>query len=257
MVRNNIGDWILPPIRWQPIIHPSLTGQEILNDEWLHPSQRILLKKWSRKGDESRESSISWIKLHNLTLEAIQQEGAKSEFSSKYTAASQLSDLLNFTKLRGSFDFQRTLDFHRRCAGRSIRIREPTTNMGCSNRPCLPEEPTCNTHQAHGPPHWRWAKLQKRCKLFRSPPQYLLFLSMTDPHPKLNNFSALVGVYLSDTPEEDSGNFSVFPGTHYQHAEFFKANGGADAIVNAKGMFRCFLRCFSQPASLRIAVLTH
>lgn len=39
------------------------------------------------------------------------------------------------------------------------------------------------------------------------------------------NFTALVGVYLSDTPTENAGNFSVWPGTHRLYADYFETAG--------------------------------
>jgi len=47
----------------------------------------------------------------------------------------------------------------------------------------------------------------------------------------------LVGIYLSDTFSEDSGNFTVFPGTHIKHAEYFKQHG-PDSILNEKGKMK-------------------
>jgi hypothetical protein len=63
-----------------------------------------------------------------------------------------------------------------------------------------------------------------------------LLLIFVDPNAKLNNFTVLVGVYLSDCPEEDSGNFTVFPGSHYQIGEYFKEHG-PDSILTKEGMF--------------------
>lgn len=44
------------------------------------------------------------------------------------------------------------------------------------------------------------------------------------------NFTSLVGVYLSDTPTENAGNFTVWPGTHRRYADYF-AQAGATALL--------------------------
>jgi hypothetical protein len=46
---------------------------------------------------------------------------------------------------------------------------------------------------------------------------------------KLSNFTALVGVYLSDVPTENAGNFTVWPGSHQLYADYFQKEG-ADAL---------------------------
>jgi ectoine hydroxylase-related dioxygenase (phytanoyl-CoA dioxygenase family) len=53
------------------------------------------------------------------------------------------------------------------------------------------------------------------------------------PHPHLDgllelhngvvqNFTALIGVLLSDLDETDAGNFTVWPGTHKSHEQYFR-----------------------------------
>ena len=42
------------------------------------------------------------------------------------------------------------------------------------------------------------------------------------PAGTIGSFTALVGVLLSDLPEGDSGNFTVWPGTHQLFADYFK-----------------------------------
>lgn len=39
------------------------------------------------------------------------------------------------------------------------------------------------------------------------------------------NFTALVGVFLSDVPQPYSGNFTVWPGTHRLYARYFQQHG--------------------------------
>jgi len=46
----------------------------------------------------------------------------------------------------------------------------------------------------------------------------------------IGNFSMLVGVLLSDLPEPNSGNFTVWPGTHRSTAKYFEEHG-ADAFL--------------------------
>jgi hypothetical protein len=41
----------------------------------------------------------------------------------------------------------------------------------------------------------------------------------------ISNFTALVGVFLSDVPDDFWGNFTVWPGSHLTHADYFRANG--------------------------------
>lgn len=50
---------------------------------------------------------------------------------------------------------------------------------------------------------------------------------------QISNFTALVGVYLSDVLTPDAGNFVVWPGTHRIYADYF-AREGAQALL--KGM---------------------
>jgi len=41
----------------------------------------------------------------------------------------------------------------------------------------------------------------------------------------IGNFTALVGVFLSDIPERYSGNFTYWPGTHTKYEEYFRQHG--------------------------------
>lgn len=45
------------------------------------------------------------------------------------------------------------------------------------------------------------------------------------PKGSIQNFTALVGVFLSDIPEEFCGNFVVWPGSHLAHAKYFREKG--------------------------------
>jgi hypothetical protein len=45
------------------------------------------------------------------------------------------------------------------------------------------------------------------------------------PEGKIMNFTALVGVLLSDLPEGDSGNLVVWPGTHRIYEQYFREHG--------------------------------
>ncbi len=44
------------------------------------------------------------------------------------------------------------------------------------------------------------------------------------------NFTALVGVLLSDVPQPDAGNFSYWPGSHIKYEAYFRENG-PDALL--------------------------
>jgi ectoine hydroxylase-related dioxygenase (phytanoyl-CoA dioxygenase family) len=46
-----------------------------------------------------------------------------------------------------------------------------------------------------------------------------------------------VGVYLNDILEENSGNFTVYPGTHMLHADWFKSNP-PEALLNEQGYMK-------------------
>jgi hypothetical protein len=45
------------------------------------------------------------------------------------------------------------------------------------------------------------------------------------PKGEIRNFTALVGVVLSDIPHADMGNLTVWPGTHLQYEQYFRARG--------------------------------
>lgn len=45
------------------------------------------------------------------------------------------------------------------------------------------------------------------------------------PKGEIHNFTMLVGVYLSDVPKPNAGNFTVWPGTHWKFAEYFRKHG--------------------------------
>jgi hypothetical protein len=50
------------------------------------------------------------------------------------------------------------------------------------------------------------------------------------PEGQITNFTALVGVYLSDVPEDNWGNFTVWPGSHRTYADYFEKEG-AEALL--------------------------
>lgn len=50
------------------------------------------------------------------------------------------------------------------------------------------------------------------------------------PAGTLANFTALVGILLSDLPDENAGNFTVWPGTHLQYAQYFKEHNPRELI---------------------------
>jgi len=51
------------------------------------------------------------------------------------------------------------------------------------------------------------------------------------PKGEIRNFTALVGVFLSDVLSDNAGNLSVWPGTHALHAEYFRREG-SQALLN-------------------------
>lgn len=44
---------------------------------------------------------------------------------------------------------------------------------------------------------------------------------------RLSTYTVLVGVYLTQTPSKNAGNFTVWPGSHAQHAAWFRKQGPA------------------------------
>ena len=50
------------------------------------------------------------------------------------------------------------------------------------------------------------------------------------PAGVIGNFTALLACFLSDVPEPWSGNFVVWPGTHRQHAAYFRAHSPQDLL---------------------------
>jgi hypothetical protein len=51
------------------------------------------------------------------------------------------------------------------------------------------------------------------------------------PQGEIRNFTALVGVFLSDVTTSYAGNFSVWPGSHRQYEEYFREHG-PDSLLN-------------------------
>ncbi|WP_274651007.1 phytanoyl-CoA dioxygenase family protein [Paenibacillus humicola] len=51
------------------------------------------------------------------------------------------------------------------------------------------------------------------------------------PKGVIANFTALVGVFLSDLPKPNAGNFTVWPGTHRLFEAYFREHG-PDALLN-------------------------
>jgi hypothetical protein len=51
------------------------------------------------------------------------------------------------------------------------------------------------------------------------------------PKGTIGNFTALVGIFLSDLPGPFRGNFTTWPGTHLQHEAYFREHGH-EALLN-------------------------
>src|SRR4029078_7199789 len=47
----------------------------------------------------------------------------------------------------------------------------------------------------------------------------------------ISNFTALLGVLLSDLPDENAGNFTVWPGSHLKHERYLREHG-PQALMN-------------------------
>ena len=76
-----------------------------------------------------------------------------------------------------------------------------------------------------------------------------------DATPKVRNFTALAGVYLSDVPRADSGNLTVWPGSHRRYEMHFRQHGPASLY---EGMPRVALEPAVQlTAQAGDAVLCH
>lgn len=45
------------------------------------------------------------------------------------------------------------------------------------------------------------------------------------PKGTIGNFTALIGVFLSDIPHDYMGNFTIWPGTHRLYEDYFRAHG--------------------------------
>ncbi len=52
----------------------------------------------------------------------------------------------------------------------------------------------------------------------------------------IGNFTALVGVFLSDLPEPYAGNFTVWPGTHKLYEEYFRERGAQSLLEGMPGI---------------------
>ncbi|MBO7744433.1 phytanoyl-CoA dioxygenase family protein [Paenibacillus sp. MWE-103] len=66
------------------------------------------------------------------------------------------------------------------------------------------------------------------------------------------NFTALVGVILSDQSEPDHGNFTVYPGTHKAYELYFREHG-AEVLFRDEG-FRTMHRSASVPLSKPVQI---
>lgn len=51
------------------------------------------------------------------------------------------------------------------------------------------------------------------------------------PKGTIHNFTALAGIFLSDVPEPNSGNFTVWKGTHRRYETYFREHG-PEALLN-------------------------
>lgn len=56
------------------------------------------------------------------------------------------------------------------------------------------------------------------------------------PQGRVENYMALLVVCLSDVPEADSGNLTVWPGTHRAYEEYFRAHGPETLVDGTPGI---------------------
>ncbi len=45
------------------------------------------------------------------------------------------------------------------------------------------------------------------------------------PKGQILNFTALIGIFLSDIPDKFMGNFTIWPGTHHIYSDYFRQHG--------------------------------
>lgn len=53
------------------------------------------------------------------------------------------------------------------------------------------------------------------------------------PSGQVQNFTMLLGILLSDVPEEFSGNLTVYPGSHHLIENFFRQKGSVDKYLES------------------------
>jgi hypothetical protein len=56
------------------------------------------------------------------------------------------------------------------------------------------------------------------------------------PEGSILNFTALLGVMLSDVPEPDGGNFTVWPGSYRQYEKYFQEKGAQSLLQRMPGV---------------------
>jgi hypothetical protein len=65
----------------------------------------------------------------------------------------------------------------------------------------------------------------------RAPMRPVPVESLDERNLKIRNFTALVGVYLSEVAEEDAGNLAVWPGSHHRLEDFYRQHGRKAILV--------------------------
>eukprot|EP01127_Copromyxa_protea_P001667 TRINITY_DN1161_c0_g1_i11.p1 TRINITY_DN1161_c0_g1~~TRINITY_DN1161_c0_g1_i11.p1 ORF type:complete len:484 (+),score=93.55 TRINITY_DN1161_c0_g1_i11:2851-4302(+) len=152
--------------------------------------------------------------------QAIKAEGAE-DFSSKFTGSTAITDLFNFSPIRGVLSDLLGLENVGKQWGSQIALVYPR------------DPPATNIkhmgHHLDGAPNYR--------------------PGVWNGSTKLNNFTTLVGIYLSDVPEPDSGNFTVFPGSHKKFEEHFKVHG-PDSIIDKEGKMKLPKLDLAEPIQL-------
>lgn len=67
------------------------------------------------------------------------------------------------------------------------------------------------------------------------------------PFGDINNFTALVGIVLQDAVEDNMGNLTVYPGSHYELQDYFQREGFHDVL--SKGAVGLPRIPFARPAT--------
>jgi len=136
-------------------------------------------------------------------------DGVPMSWSAKYTSAEEISQLCNSSKITGVIADLFGVKLVPKIFGAQIALVFPDDIETAIPLPRL-------GYHIDGEPNHKNEK------------------GFENEHPKLNIYNALVGVYLKDIPFENHGNFTIYPGSHQAHADYFR-EFGPDSILNKNG----------------------